>query len=238
MRNKINTQRGYTPTPFKKKGVSLQSRRGYTIIETMISISIFIIIVMVGMGSLLNANLVHQKSRDMRSIMDNLSFIIEDMSRSLRTGYNYRCYNDNNLWGPAEAQTSNLNIPRSCLEGSVIVFEAAGGITPASVPPDANAVDQWVYKIASTRTASDGSLIFDISKSTNGGSTWLVMNPSEVNLDVASQFIVSGAESESQNGDQRQPFVTIQLVGKIKYKDITTPFSLQTSVSQRVIDIF
>ena len=37
---------------------------------------------MVGMDSLLNANLVHRKSEDMRSIMDSLSFIMEDMSRN------------------------------------------------------------------------------------------------------------------------------------------------------------
>ena len=63
---------------------------GYTIIETMISVSLFLIIITIGMGALLNANLLHQKSRDMRSIMDNLSFIMEDMSRNLRTGYDYR----------------------------------------------------------------------------------------------------------------------------------------------------
>src|SRR4026209_1259047 len=64
---------------------------GYTVIETMIAVSLFIIIVIAGMGALLNANLLHQKSRDMRSIIDNLSFVMEDMSRNIRTGTNYYC---------------------------------------------------------------------------------------------------------------------------------------------------
>ena len=72
----------------------LNLSKGYTIIETMISVSLFLVIVMAGMGALLNSNLLHQKSRDMRSIMDNLSFIMEDLSKNLRTGYNYHCVDD------------------------------------------------------------------------------------------------------------------------------------------------
>ena len=45
----------------------------------MISISLFLVVVVFGMNALLNANVVHQKSQDMRSILDNLSFILEDM---------------------------------------------------------------------------------------------------------------------------------------------------------------
>ena len=66
-------------------------QNGYTIIETMISVSLFIIVIMSGMGSLLNANLLHLKSQDIRSIMDNLSFVMEDISRNLRVGTVYHC---------------------------------------------------------------------------------------------------------------------------------------------------
>lgn len=37
-------------------------------------------------------------------------------------------------------------------------------------------------------------------------------------------------------GDLDQPFVTIKLAGLITYKNISTPFFLQTSVSQRLVD--
>ena len=43
------------------------------------------------MGALLNANLLYNKSKDMRSILDSLSFTMDDMSRNLRTGLNYYC---------------------------------------------------------------------------------------------------------------------------------------------------
>ncbi|KKP85724.1 hypothetical protein A3B84_00390 [Candidatus Nomurabacteria bacterium RIFCSPHIGHO2_02_FULL_35_13] len=183
--NKINLQikRARPAKPWRS--------RGYTIIETMIAISIFLVVVMIGMGALLNANLIQQKSQNMRSIMDNLSFIMEDMSRNLRTGSAY--------------VSSSV---------SEISFETATG-------------EQWAYKIESG----------NIDKSTDGGTIWVNLNPvGEIIIDeTVSGFSVIGAEPPPP-GDSQQPFVTIRLVGNITYKDIVTPFSLQTSVSQRLLD--
>jgi type II secretory pathway pseudopilin PulG len=218
----------------KKKHLKIKG--GYTIIETMIAISLFLIIIMAGMGALLNANLLHQKSQSTRSIMDNLSFIMEDMSRNLRTGYDFRCYDSTLLWNQSFAQTSGLNTPRSCAIGGVIVFEEAHGNTPLSDPADPNATDQWAYKIDSTNGVD-----FNISKSVDGGLNWVQLNPEEVVINGISGFSVLGAEPPNLNppppGDQQQPFVIIRLIGKITFKDVVTPFSLQTSVSERVIDI-
>ena len=86
----------------------VKNKKGYTIIETMISVSLFLIIVMSGMGALVNANVLHQKSQDMRSIMDNLTFVMEDMSRNIRTGYNYQCFTNGQTLSPA-----TLGVPKS-----------------------------------------------------------------------------------------------------------------------------
>lgn len=181
---------------------------GYTILETMIAISLFIIIIMAGMGALLNANLLNQKSQSMRSIMDNLSYIVEDMGRNLRTGYAYHCIADGNL---------TLTTPLSCATGGGISFKSSLG-------------GQWVYYIG-TYLGKPG-----IFKSVDGGSTFVQMNPDEVVLDPVSGFSVLGAEAPA--ADTQQPFVTIKLVGKIILNPTTTTtFSLQTAVSQRVIDL-
>ena len=122
-----------------KKNI-IKKESGYTIIETMISISLFIIIVMSGLGALLNANLLHQKSQGMRSIMDNLSFVMEDMSRNLRTGYNYHCF----VTGDVIPNTTSpvVSTPKSCPNGGwAIAFESGNG-NPG------NNDDQWVYYIA------------------------------------------------------------------------------------------
>jgi hypothetical protein len=187
---------------------NLKLKGGYTIIETMISVALFIIIVTAGMGALLNANLLHQKSRDMRSIIDNLSFIMEDMSRNLRTGYDYHCIDD----GVLTAIT-----PHSCGSGGGISFKSSLG-------------DQWVYFIG-TYNGSSG-----IFRSLDGGTTFIKLTSDEMVINPVSSFSVSGAPPPP--GDLHQPFVTIKLVGKIILNsNVSTPFSLQTSVSQRKIDI-
>ncbi|MFA5778148.1 MAG: prepilin-type N-terminal cleavage/methylation domain-containing protein [Candidatus Paceibacterota bacterium] len=197
-----------------------KTKSGYTIIETMIAISLFLIIIMIGMGALLNANLLHNKSKDMRSIIDNLSFIMEDMSRNLRTGYDYRC-----ITSEPDFSSINIDTPKSSQDGQScwgIALEYQNGATD-------NPGDQWVYYIGAYNN-KDG-----IFKSTDGASSFVQLNSDEVKIDLTdSSFTVTGAEL----GDNKQPFVTIKLVGKITYKNnVESPFSLQTSVSQRTIDI-
>lgn len=196
-----------------------ETKSGYTIIETMIAVSLFLVVVTVGMNALLNANVVHQKSQDMRSIMDNLSFIMEDMSKNIRTGYNYQCFTISDFLSPG-----TLGVPRSCADGWALAFESSGGD-----PLDFD--DQWVYYVL-------GGKIF---KSTDGGNNYIQLTPVEVVIDDVSSsssyfpFSVLGATPLPL--DEQQPFATFRLSGKITYKNVVTPFSIQTSVSQRLIDI-
>jgi hypothetical protein len=187
----------------------------------MITISLFTIIVMSGMGALLNANALHQKSQSMRSIIDSLSFITEDISRNLRTGSGYHCLEAGDAISPASI--NGLSVPKSCEDGGwAIIFEPPRG------NPN-NTQDQWVYYI------NDGK-IFKAAGAPYGTSDFVQLTPEGVVVDpVKSGFVVYGAEPPP--GDLQQPFVTIRFVGSITYKDIVSPFSIQTSVSQRTVDI-
>jgi len=195
---------------FKK---NIKTKGGYTLIETMIAISIFLIIVMIGMNALLNANLLYNKSKDMRSILDNMSFTMEDMSRNLRTGVNYYCVSTLNDSGDNGTNT------RSCTSGIGVSFKPATGGS------------EWTYYIYPDPNNSN---IYRLFKIVDGSTVQLT--PDEVSIDPVSSFSVLGAEPYAR-GDLQQPFVTIHLVGTITYKTVVTPFSLQTSVSQRQLDI-
>lgn len=194
-------------------------QRGYTIIETMISVSLFIIIIMSGMGALLNANLIHLKSQDARSIMDNLSFVMEDMSRNLRTGYNYQCFATGQTLTPA-----TLGAPRSCPLGWAIAFEAADG-DPASF------ADQRVYYILNDGNTNTSGIF----KSTDGANSFIKLTPNEVVISSVSSISVLGAEPPP--GNTQQPLAIIRLIGTISTKNTATPFYLQSSASQRLVDI-
>jgi prepilin-type N-terminal cleavage/methylation domain-containing protein len=195
-------------------------QKGYTIIETMIAVSLFVIIVMAGTNALLNANLLHQKSRDMRSIIDSLSFVMEDMSRNLRTGSDYHCID-----GTPDGSETGIN-PHSCAGGGGVSFQSS------SIP-----VSRWVYYIGVNPGDNNA---FSIFRLVDGETSATQLTPDEVKINAdSSGFTVASAEPPTgSTPDYRQPMITIHLVGTITYKNnIITPFSLQTSVSQRLVDI-
>ncbi|MFA7285532.1 MAG: hypothetical protein WC011_01640 [Candidatus Paceibacterota bacterium] len=200
---------------FKNKKQNLSDKGGYTIIETMISISLFLIIVTMGMNSLLNANVILNKAKDARAIMDNLTFIMEDMSRNIRTGDQYKCSLDLSFSDPATDT-------ESCITGGTISFREA--ITR----------DRWAYSIVSY----DLGQTFKILKTIDADATpvnWVELTDEGIHLSNVSGFSVVGAEPLP--GDTQQPFVNIRLVGEMRYKGVVTPFALQNSVSQTTIDI-
>jgi hypothetical protein len=186
---------------------------GYTIIETMIAVTLFMMVTTLGLGALLNAHALHNKTEDVRSIMDSMSFVMEDMSRNLRIGYNYHCL--------TAGQTSLPTpfVPKSCAVGYGIAFE---------MPDPDSGSEIWAYYVS-------GHKLYKTTDGTAAGSYQLT--PDEVVIESITPIAVLGAE-DPDAGNTQQPFVTIRLSGTITFKDdVITPFSLQTAVSQRAIDI-
>lgn len=201
---------------------NFKNKKGFTVVETMVSVSLFLVVVIYGMGALMNANLLHNKSQNLRSIVDNLSFIMEDLSRNLRMGGTFHCdvYNVGAFPSP-----ETISQPRDCSQGSYIAFECSDPLACLKDRPE----DQWAYRLEN-KIEGGG---YNISKSTDGGAigTWTQLNSNEIFIKSAS-FSVLGS---TPGGDQ--PIAFIRLVGEIRYKNVVTPFSLQTSSSQRLMDV-
>lgn len=72
--------------------VSISSRTsGFTLVELIVSVAIFSIVVVIAMAAYLSLISLDRKARATNDIMTNLSFVMEGMSRSIRTGTNYDC---------------------------------------------------------------------------------------------------------------------------------------------------
>ena len=180
---------------------------GFTIIEMMIAISVFLVVIIYGMQALLNSYNVHKKSQDMRQVIDSLTFTLDEMSKNIRTGYNYHCIEEGN--------NSPLEDPLSCRDGVGIYFKST---------KSGNIESNLGYFI------SDSAILKIVDPINNAP---IKLTPDEVKIDISkSGFSVLGAKSPD-DGDKQQPFVIIKLTGTIK----DTPFSIQTSVSQRLIDV-
>lgn len=75
----------YMKSIFTKNAYS----KGFTLMEVMVSVSIFAIIITIGIGSLLTINNTLQKTRADRQAMDSLSYVLDTMTRQIRTGHKY-----------------------------------------------------------------------------------------------------------------------------------------------------
>lgn len=203
--------------------------KGFTIIEIMIAVGLFTVIMVIGIGAVLKVNEVHKKTQNSREVIDNLHFIIEDMSRNIRLGSIYNC----------RASEGGLGVAEDCpYEEGVspylsMAFERVDG-NPDPLAYD----DQVVYRIVQI----PGTENYRIMKGTGigcathpTGSGCLILTPDEIHIDPnKSGFNISNAENSI---DGVEPSVIIRLSGDIVYQSIVTPFSLQTTISQRQIDL-
>ena len=193
-----------------------KNQKGFTLIEMMVSLTIFTVLAVYGIGAVLSAMSQHALSQNMSNAMDNLNFVMEDMSRNIRLGTQIHCF------APGEGGTGtdgsgDVNVsPQDCRIGvgsNKIVFESISG-TAITYFFDASSGVVQIKKIVGNNAAQ-------------------VITPSYITIDQAKTgFIVYGAPI----GDGLQPVVNITIAGKVTYKGIDSAFSVQTSVSSRPLD--
>jgi len=79
---KINLKTNKKPTLILSKG--------FTLIEVIVATGIFITVMVIGVGGLLTSTNQAKEARAVKVVMDNLNFSMDNISRSLRLGSNYR----------------------------------------------------------------------------------------------------------------------------------------------------
>ena len=72
-----------------KKGLALSKSKGFTLIEMMVSVSIFVIVAFIVVSTLLTMSYAYKKAQKMRLLMDNFNFSLQSMSLDIREGINY-----------------------------------------------------------------------------------------------------------------------------------------------------
>ncbi len=201
----------------------MKTNRGFTLIEVMIAVGLFVTVVIIGITAVLDTNTTYKRTQAVRSILDNLNFVVEDMARNLRLGTNYHCGNQGDPSMPQDCEPLN--------EQGVIAFEGQGG-------DPADASDQIFYGVS-----ADGNI--QKGKKVGGATVYDVITPPEIMIDTGqSGFTVIGAcpsvvvagNSSCSTIDTIQPRVIIRLSGKVHYKNTDTPFSIETTVSQSQLD--
>jgi len=193
---------------------------GFTLVEMLVSIAIFMIVMTVAVGSLISIVSANKKAQAIKNVINNINFALESISKDMRMGTNYNCLADGGdtyngdclVGGKAIKYTSNKNKDvyyRYLKEPS----DGEGNIQ--------RCIDD---------TANDPDFCMPTTKN-----WYSIIAPTSV-LNISNmKFYVFGTKTGSLDiGSKKQPRVLITIDGSAGSQDITkSSFNLQTTVSQR-----
>jgi prepilin-type N-terminal cleavage/methylation domain-containing protein len=194
---------------------NITTQKGFTLIELMVATSIFMMVMLMAMGSLIVSSNAAKKSQSLRLTMDNVNFALETMTRSLRTGTNYSC-----VYSGGSIDLSTTPPPSDCpLEsnkpGSLVAFVPA--VTDPNNPP---------LPLAYQKVARPSGGTSTLQRCDQNGCTDIV----SAQVDVEDlRFYVDGSRPD----DFIQPKVYIMMRGTVLIKGEPTSFAVQTIASQR-----
>lgn len=199
------------------------TRGGYTIIELIVSMGLFLAAVLMASSSFLGVMSANRKALAMRTAMDNLNFAIESMTRDMKTGTAYHC---------GSSAFAFINEPRDCPNGNIyIAFEGQSG------NPTTNA-DQIVYQRGNP-VFPNCKDIGQICRSATGGvpnSSFFAMTAPQPELSINGLAFRVYGSAQSSVGDMNQPRITIVILGSVGAGSAASTFDIQTTVSQRLPD--
>ena len=73
------------------------SQHGFTLIEMIVSLGLFSIVITIAVGALLMLINSSSQLQNKQSVLTNLSFALDSMTREIRTGTNYLCWQTNSV---------------------------------------------------------------------------------------------------------------------------------------------
>ncbi len=208
MRDKGETTPRHFPRPPIPPSLRPSSSRGFTLIEMMVSVSLFIVVMMVAVGALLALVEANKKARSLESVINNLNISLDGMVRAMRMGSQYTC--------------GSGAIPDAVSGGDCV----NGGTTLSFAPYGSNPGDQtkrWVYSFS-------GGQVF---RSQAGGANPIAVTAPEVSI-TSMEFYVVGTVTR----DITQPKVVLVVKGTAGSSAKTqSTFYIQATAVQRALDL-
>ena len=183
------------------------SIKGFTLIEMMVSVALFSMVMLVGMSALFTLVAENRRAQALNSVITDLNFTLESIARTIRTGYSYGC---------------NLSVGADCPTGG-------DRLEITTVINDVEFRVQYRYRTSGGRGFIERRLIERGSGITNG---WVEITSSNVDIENFNFFVFGASPT-----DEFQPRVMISLSGQAQRDEASAEFSVQSTVTQRVIDL-
>ena len=182
----------------------MKKQKGFTLIELLVSLTLLSVVVVVVMGLVTTSNAKVRTTRSQRRVMDNVSFAIEHMSRSITYGHDYSCSSGSLI--SCNYQTGGTQVLN--FKGNYL-----GGTANISYERNINTLTNRGY----------------ISRSINSGAGVSITDES-IDIQELTFYVY---HSEPYAFDPEQPRVTIFVKGVSYASSKPEEFFIQTTVSQR-----
>jgi len=215
---------------------------GFTLIEMIVSLGVFSVVITIAVGALLVLIATNQQLQAEQSVMTNLSFALDSMTREVRTGTNYYCVGATNYnqFGPSGVFRGGIDIDDELGEQTNDCFEGN----------DSDLNLQGVSFIEGgdsiSGTANERILFFyDGSTADTGGKLYRKVGDEDPQSIVSAglyithaEFFVTGSAPQSDGGgNDDQPAVTIFIEAAASDAVDEKTYYIQTTITQRTLDI-
>lgn len=208
-----------------------KNKLGFTLIEMIVSLGVFSMVVTTAVGAVLVLISTNQRLQGEHSVMTNLAFALDTMTREIRTGYKYYCAAQGveNIFVAGTTHESTIGTQtKDCPNGrttgptkqGVSFYEGGDSLTGGG----ANRILYYYDTVAKTIMRRVG----------NGIPQSIISSGLFIN---DAQFYVSGSSELSATSDSVQPTVTIYIEAQEKNDPTGKIYYLQTTVTQRSLDI-
>ena len=192
---------------YKKEG-------GFSLIELMVSLSVFAIVMVVSTGTLITLIDANAKAQALNSAMTNLSFALDSITREVRMGYKYYCYT------PTGTLHSGDDLPNSDTK------DCAGGGNAIAFNRERD-VKHMGYRLNGTM----------IEQKIEGETNWMPLTADDVVIETF-ELVVKNTDTYNGTGDENQPTIDLTLKGYVNNGlETDTDFNIQTHIVQRRLDI-
>ena len=217
--------------------ITQTSKRGFTLVEMIVSLAIFSIVVTVSVGALLVLVGTNQQLQGEQSVMTNLSFALDSMTREIRTGSGYYCVSDTNNVGLTNVFNNASNLDTELTNGQFPRTQDCSNGNPSNSRFHGLAIAEGGDSITA---GSDRILYFfdnldkKIYRRVGNGPAESIVSSGIVIEEL--EFFVTGTTPQRLN-DNVQPAVTLFIKAKEKEVPTAKPYYLQTTITQRTLDV-
>lgn len=208
-----------------KKTISM---KGFTLVELMVSMAIFISVITIATGALFASQVVNTRLEQTQAILDGINLATEMMVRDMRYGFNFYC--DTSVPSPMTSLRKNCEYPGG---GTVLIFRPSLPLSDSTN----ERLDRVAYYIQDGILYKNeypyGSLMRTYQITSND------VNITDLHFYSAGLNTTTGVGDYAGSYDYNQPLVTMVISGvTIPQKKTIQPvtFTVQTSGTSRALD--